>query len=276
MIIVDTHAHIYDEDETTYPKKENPLRPPKGTGGIVHLRQEMVDNGVAKAVLVQTGSAYGWDNRLSGDVAKENADDMVGVCTLDPAFEGSVGQYEKLVLEKNVKGLRVEPTKTENPVYDHAGSDRLWRKVREVNGVVCAHIQAQFLVELAQLLRRYPDVPVVLDHAAYPKAGDGVDSDVVNGVVELAEFANLNVKLTFAVTGSDEAYPFGDMHAIVRRIVDVFGADRCMWGSDFPCELWLKKSTYAQHLDLFRQEIELSTGEREAILGGTAMRIWFA
>ena len=275
MVIVDTHAHIYDENETKYPKKENPLRPPKGTGGLAHLRREMVANGVAMTVLVQTGSAYGWDNRLSGDVAIANANDMVGVCTLDPADGESVGEYERLVQEKNVKGLRIEPTKTDKPTYDHAGSDRLWQKVREVKGVVCAHIQAQFLGELAQLLKRFPDVPVVLDHAAYPKASGGVDSDVVKGVVELAEFENLNVKLTFAVTGSDESYPFGDMHGIVRCIVDAFGADRCMWGSDFPCELWLKKSTYAQHLDLFRQEIDMSEREREAILGGTAMRVWF-
>ena len=275
MVIVDTHAHIYDTDETLYPKRDNPLRPPEGTGGIEHLKREMAEHGIAKTVLVQTGSAYGWDNRLSGDVARDNASDMVGVCTLDPAFEGSVAEYERLVRECNVRGLRIEPTKTDNPVYDHPGADTLWQKVRELNGVVCAHIQASFLDELAQLLKRYPDVPVVLDHAAYPKAAGGVDSEVVNGVVQLAQFANLNVKLTFVVTGSDQAYPFADMHGIVRRIVDAFGADRCMWGSDFPCELWLKKSTYAQHLNLFREEIELSDGEREAILGGTAMWVWF-
>ena len=116
---------------------------------------------------------------------------------------------------------------------------------------------------------------MILDHAAYPKAIDGADSGTVNGVVEIAKFANLNVKLTFVVTGSDEEYPFADMHAIVRRIVDAFGAGRCMWGSDFPCELWLKKASYAQHLALFTEAVDLSAGEREAILGETAMRVWF-
>lgn len=275
MVTVDTHAHIYHADETLYPKKPDPLRPPEGTGGIEHLKREMQVHGVSRTVLVQTGSAYGWDNRLSGDVARDNADQMVGVCTLDPGAEESVGIYERLVRDCNVRGLRIEPTKTESPVYDHPDADRLWQKVGELNGVVCAHIQPTFLGELANLLKRYPDVPVVLDHAAYPKAADGVASETVKGVEQIAEFSNLTVKLTFAVTGSDQDYPFEDMHVIVRRIINAFGADRCMWGSDFPCELWLKKATYGQHLDLVRQEWDLSAGEREAILSTTAMKVWF-
>jgi len=275
MTFVDTHAHIYHANEGRYPKKENPLRPPKGTGGIAHLRREMAENNVSRTVLVQTGSAYGWHNHLLGDMTSANREQMVGVCTLDPSSDESVREFERLVGERNVRGLRMEPTKTGTPVYDHPGADLLWQKVRELNGVICAHIQAQFLPELAGLLTRYPDVPVVLDHAAYPKAADGVESETVNGVVEIAKFKNLNVKLTFAVTGSDQEYPFSDMFGIVRRIVDAFSADRCMWGSDFPCELWLKKASYGQHLALFTEELDLSAGEREAILGGTAMRVWF-
>jgi len=275
MSIVDTHAHIYHADEVLYRKKENPLRPPEGTGGIEHMKREMQTHDVARTVLVQTGSAYGWNNHLLGDMAAANREQMVGVCTLDPGSKASVTEYERLVRDYNVRGLRMEPTKTGVSVYDHPGADRLWQKVRELDGVICAHIQAQFLPELAALLTRYPDVQVVLDHAAYPKAVDGVDSETVNGVVEVAKYKNLNVKLTFAVTGSGEDYPFSDMFGIVRRIVDAFGADRCMWGSDFPCELWLKKASYGQHLALFTEELDLSAGEREGILGGTAMRVWF-
>jgi len=274
-MIVDTHAHIYHEDETRYPKKPDPLRPPKGKGTIDHLNHDVADNGVGRVVLVQTGSAYLWDNRLLADTAKANADWTVGVCTLDPVAEESVGELERLVRGFNVKGLRMEPTKTSPSSYDHAGAHRLWQKARELDVVICAHIQSQFTSELACLLKAYPEVPVVLDHAAYPKAVDGVDSETVRRVVDLAGFENLNVKLTFAVTGSDEDYPFGDMTTIVKKIVQAFGADRCMWGSDFPCELWLKKATYAQHLALVKDVWGLSEGEQTAILETTPMRVWF-
>ena len=111
--------------------------------------------------------------------------------------------------------------------------------------------------------------------AAAKEAAEGVDSETVQGVLELARFRNLHVKLTFAVTGSDEDYPFRDTHPILKRLIEAFGPDRCMWGSDFPCELWLKKATYAEHLALFTDELGLSPAEQDAILGGTAMQVWF-
>ena len=48
-----------------------------------------------------------------------------------------------------------------------------------------------------------------------------------------------------------------------------------MWGSDFPCELWIPKATYAQHLRLFTDELGLEAAARAAVLGGTAARVWF-
>jgi predicted TIM-barrel fold metal-dependent hydrolase len=49
-----------------------------------------------------------------------------------------------------------------------------------------------------------------------------------------------------------------------------------MWGSDFPCELWLRgKATYQEHLALFTTELGLSAGERASILEHTPTRIWF-
>ena len=65
------------------------------------------------------------------------------------------------------------------------------------------------------------------------------------------------------------------MHPVVRRIIEAFGPGRCMWGSDFPCELWLKKASYQEHLALFREELGLSDGEQQAILEETPARIWF-
>ena len=157
----------------------------------------------------------------------------------------------------------------------HPGATQVWEIVRRLDTVVCAHIRSRFLRQLSDLLARFPEVPVVLDHAAYPEAAEGVDSETVQGVLELARFRNLHVKLTFAVTGSDEDYPFRDTHPILKRLIEAFGPDRCMWGSDFPCELWLKKATYAEHLALFTDELGLSPAEQDAILGGTAMQVWF-
>ena len=281
--IVDTHAHIYHADERRYPKIAEPLRPPEGSGDIEHLQREMAAAGVTRAVLVQTGTAYKWDNRLLAETARAQAAWATGVCTLDPAAEESVGELERLANEYNVRGLRMEPARAPSQAratFDHPGARRLWAAAERLGVVVCAHIQPRqdvtYIDQLADLLAAYPDVPVVLDHAAYPRAAEGVDSEIVGRVAALARYSNLHLKLSFAVTGSEEAYPFRDMHPILLRLIEAFRPERCTWGSDFPCELWLRgKATYQQHLAVLAEELGLSEGDQAAILNETPMRIWF-
>ena len=273
MRIVDTHAHVYHPDEGTYPMIAEPFRPPKGSGTIEHLRGEAAANGIDGVVLIQTGSAYKWDNRLVADLAKAHADWTVGVCNLDPAASHSPAAFERLVQDCNVRGLRLEPV-AGGPFY-HQGAVDLFAAAQRLGAVICAHGHRAILPELARLLGEFPRVPVVLDHCAYPEAADGIADATVREVCELDGFSQLHLKLTFGVTKSQQAYPFVDTHAQLRHFIQVFGPERCMWGSDFPCDHWLEKATYAQHLALFREELGLSQSELEAVLGETPWRLWF-
>ena len=89
MTYVDTHAHLYHEDEHHYPMIDEPFRPVPGIGAISHLRRNMEASQVDRVVLVQTGSAYRWDNRMMTQVARANSDDLTGVCALNPIDPGS-------------------------------------------------------------------------------------------------------------------------------------------------------------------------------------------
>ena len=60
-----------------------------------------------------------------------------------------------------------------------------------------------------------------------------------------------------------------------QAMVDAFGSERCVWGSDFPNHLWTPKLTFAEHLRIFTEALPLKTGDRENILGGTANRLYF-
>lgn len=279
-VIVDTHAHIYDADETRYPMAAKPLRPPPGTGDIAHLRRERAAHGLHRVVLVQTYSAYQRDNRLLADTARANADWTVGVCNLDPADPASPGRFEAMCAQDNVRGLRLEVAADGR--YAHDGSRRLMATARRLGAVICAHLDGGHLDgghlrELGTLLDEFREVPVVLDHCAYPKVDEGVDGAAVRGVVALARHANLHAKLTFLVTASAGAYPFADTFGIARRVLEAYGAGRCMWGSDFPCELWLAgKASYGEHLAVVADELGLTTDERRQVIGGTALRVWFS
>ena len=274
MDIVDTHAHLYHADEDTYPMTDDPSRPPPGIGTIEHLRRDADAAGVARVVMVQTGSAYLWDNRLVADTAAANREWTTAVCNLDPSAPESVAELERLVSGYNVKGLRLEPDRTTGRLY-HDGSVHLFGAAERLGAVICAHIRLPLLAELARLLEENPEVPVALDHCAYPNVGKGVEEETVKRVCELASFPQLRLKLTFGVTSSEEEFPFNDIQPLLRHFIQVYGPDRCMWGSDFPTEHWLKKATYRQHLDLFREELGLTPMEQEAVLSQTPVQLWF-
>ena len=231
-LIVDTHAHIYDDDEIRYPKIDEPYRPGPGIGDATHLLRVRHAHGIHKVVLVQTGSAYKWDNRLLADRARGLQDWTTGVCNLDPEGPESVVAFTRLVAEDNVSALRLEATADGH--YDHEGSRRLLATAREIGAVICAHLQARYLNELDQLLTAFPELPVVLDHCAYPEGAAGPDSDTVRAVTALAKHPSLYAKLTFLVTKSEQPWPFADTQAIARRVLDAFGPERCMRGLIFP------------------------------------------
>ena len=271
-MIIDTHAHIYSDNEQAYPPIEGPLRPPSGTGSTEHLRQEMDASGVDRAVLIQTSTFYRWDNRFLRDTSASTRDWAAGVCTLDPDDPHGPDLLFALAQRSNVKGMR--SVTAGNGRYDHPGVRRLWAEAARLGIVINALVPLQLSYELATLVEDHPNLPVVLDHCLSLAAGPQFDA-TVETVVELARYPNVHAKLTFVPTGSAERYPFRDMHEALRRIVHAYGPERCVWGSDFPVELWCPKVSFKGHLDLFRGELGLSEGEQAAILGGTDERLWF-
>ncbi len=277
-MIVDTHAHIYSEDTARYPLCADPYLPPTGTGTLSHLRGEMERNGVDRVVMVHTFTAYRWDNRLVADVVRECREFATGVCALNPNDPGSPSTLERYHQECGIRGLRVFPVEGPDGVrsFELTGHVALWEKCAELGIVVCALINPPEIPALRRMLERFPGVPVVLDHCANLAAGDAPDSGNLRSVLALAGYPNLHAKLSFVVTGSDGGYPCEDTLPLARKVIEAFGPERCTWGSDFPCELWIPRATYAEHLRLFTQEIDLDPAGREAVLGGTARRLWFS
>ena len=274
MPITDTHAHIYSPDETRYPMIDNPLRPPAGTGTIEHLRQEMAANQVERVVAIHTSTAYRWDNRFISDSARENAPWMVGVCTLNPGDPASPDLLRRYVAECNVRGMRSVPG-GDPPRLDHPGVDALWSAAEELGIVINALIRVELADQLETMLQRHPSLNVVLDHCMYPKAADGLQGETLQRCLALAQYPNLHAKLTWLVESSDEAYPFADTYPLLRAVIDAYGPERCVWGSDFPTELWTPKATYTQAIECFRDRLGLSDAEREAILSTTPGRLWY-
>jgi len=272
MLVIDTHAHIYAADEKRYPPIDKPLRPPGVKGTLGDLRAASASHGVRAACLIQTSTFYGFDNRYICDSAKVSSDWAAGVCTLDPDDPHSPDLLSQYRREFGIKGMRSIPGKSGR--IDDAGVRNLWKKATDEGVVVNALIHRENAENLSRMLADFTSLRVVLDHCMYPEIGPEYDT-ILNEVLRLAGFKNLHAKLTFVPTGSKQKYPCADMHDTVLKIVEAFGADRCVWGSDFPCELWTPGLSYWQHLQIFLNDLPLPDQARQQILGLTAKKLWF-
>lgn len=271
-LVIDCHAHIYGNDEKKYPTVEKPYRPPAGKGTIEHLNREMQAVGVKYVTAIQTSSFYRWDNRFTADSAQANRNFMAGVVTLNPDDPQTPWVLEHLVEKYNVRGMRSIPAASGN--LDDPGVDRLWSTAEKLGIVINALVSHEKRPEVEALAKRHPKLQVVIDHCLNLKAGPTLDA-TLKDVIQLAKLENVNAKLTFIPTGSAEPFPCRDMHDACHRVIKAFGAERCVWGSDFPCELWCPKVTYAQHLNVFTHQLGLDAATQKAVLGQTAKRLWF-
>jgi predicted TIM-barrel fold metal-dependent hydrolase len=252
---------------------EKPYRPPAGKGTISHLLGEMRANGISLAMAIQTTTFYNWDNRFLADTSKRYSNVLAGVCTLDPDDPTSPKTLERFLRESKIRGLRSYAAKSGR--FDDPGVDALWATAERLGIVINVRANLDQADEVEKLARRHATLCVVIDHCLYVKAGAQL-APTLNALERLARLPRVHAKLTFIPEGSDEAYPCRDMHNPCRRVIAAFGPQRCVWGSNFPCELWNPKVTYAQHLAIFTREIGLGAAVKAAILGETARGLWFS
>ncbi|MFN0054226.1 MAG: amidohydrolase family protein [Planctomycetales bacterium] len=272
--IIDCHAHIYADDDRTYAPIEKPYRPPAGKGTIAHLRKELQAAGVRSAAAIHTFTYYGWDNRFTADACRDGRDVMTGVVLLNPDDPQSPATLERYVREYNIRGLRfINHQKTGR--LDEPGNNALLATCERLGITACALTNRDSRPQIETLAARYPKLSLVVDHALNLVAGKDYQA-ILEDMLALAALPNVNAKLSHVVTGSAEEYPFRDMHDSCHQIIQAFGPQRCVWGSDFPCELWCPKATYAQHLRVFTHELGLDEETRRKILCETPRRLGFA
>jgi predicted TIM-barrel fold metal-dependent hydrolase len=91
-------------------------------------------------------------------------------------------------------------------------------------------------------------------------------------VLALAAHDNVTIKISGACTLSREPFPFRDIWDPVCRVIDAFGIDRCMWGTDWTRAV--KFLTYAQGVDAFRATDRISQSDKAKLMGSTLTRIY--
>jgi len=131
------------------------------------------------------------------------------------------------------------------------------------------------LPSVITVVRTLPNLLFVLDHFGKPLIGAGDMEPWRTRMTELARCDNIAVKFSGLVT-EVVARPWRveDLAPYVDVVLSLFGAERVMFGSDWPvCQLTAR---YADVIDAARElTSELTASEKDALFGATAAR-WYA
>jgi L-fuconolactonase len=135
-------------------------------------------------------------------------------------------------------------------------------------------VRPQQLPATIKAVDTLPELRFVLDHAGKPPIATGELGSWATSVAALARLENVSVKLSGLVTEADpESWTVADLRPVVDVLLDAFGPDRIMFGSDWPVRL--PAATYDRVVSVAEElTADLNEGERAELFGGTAAR-WY-
>jgi predicted TIM-barrel fold metal-dependent hydrolase len=287
MEIVDAQVHTYER-----PSAERPWDPNFGkTGGAVMAaalkhaeetavpRAEMVAAmdrcGIDAAILVAT-SHYGWDNGYSVEAAAMYPGRFAVVGRVNHMLADVDERVDAFKATPYAVGLRiiVVSDAVADQVRDGAYG-RLLSACQEHGMPVCI-FPPGYLPVVASLAEEFDGVQFIIDHLGLAQPPlmqpDPDPFQRVGELLDLARYENVAVKLTAAPTLSLQPYPYADLWPQIHRLIDAFGVDRLMWGTD-----WTRVSSVVSLEDGIRyltDSDELDEASKTKLLAGNARRMF--
>lgn len=270
---VDAHHHLWSPGRGDYVwmRDDDPVLARRYTPA--QLEPELQRCGIEKTVLVQAAPSVGETEYLLG--ISEGVE-WVGAVTGWVDFEQSAQRDQLARFASHPKFRGVRPM-----IQDIA--DPLWMLRADLSWAYEAitHHQLAFealgftrhLAPFLELFQRYPDMRVIVDHGMKPDIAahaDGeINADWEVGLRAIAEQTSAYCKLSGLVTESAAQWRVDQLRPYVDVILDAFGVERVVWGSDWPV-LTLRTDYGAWFEATLTLLCGLSPDERSRILGQNA------
>ncbi len=132
-------------------------------------------------------------------------------------------------------------------------------------------IREHQLTQAVDFARQLPEQPIVLDHLAKPAIHKKEFAAWEKGIRSLAALPNVYCKLSGLLTEANwKQWSAADFYPCLDVVMDAFGSQRLMFGSDWP--VMLLSGIYVQWKSLIEKYMEnLPDESKEAIMGGNAV-----
>ena len=273
MPTIDVQVHAYERNHPGRPWVGHLAGPASATGDEMVSAMDAV--GVDGALLVSPFSLYRYDASYALEVYAAHPGRfglIKPVDTTDPQVADTIADW---ATTKGTVGVRIMLNQEVSTDPADTGINRALaaaaRRSLPVNLLCWGRLD-----QAAGLAARNPDTVLVIDHLGLqqpfhppPPAEPWAD---LPKVLALASQPNIRIKISGACTLSHEPFPYNDIWDPVMRLIDAFGLDRCMWGTD-----WTRATellTYKEAVAAFRVTNRLSDNERAKLMGGTLERVY--
>ena len=291
---VDSHFHIWNLETQRFPWLQDgePAVRPYGSSAslrtsytIEHYAQDAASCGIDAAVYVNCGMADPLEEaRYVQSLVDEGVSPLPAaiVAYADLTSSDAPAHLEKLAQIPAVRGVRYTVAWDANPDLTYINRPDMLEDTNFLSSLKimsdlemrldCMAYAAQ-MPALARLAEKNPSVPVILNHVGLPllQTAKGL-ADWQNGMKELAALPHVSVKIS-GIGMFDSQWTTGIADRLINETIDIFGAERCMFGSNYPVERLASSFTDTFHA--FERAVQhRPRSEQDQLFGESAVRIY--
>lgn len=226
----DCHNHILDPQR--FPYRADTIYRPAGqeVATADQFRLVMDAYGVRHALIVGPNSAYGTDNRALCDAIARSEGRCKGVAVVP--LDCGTAELAKL-RAAGIVGIAFNATFQGHGTAYYMGTRDLLARLADLDMFLQIQVAGDMLAEMMPLIES-SKVRILIDHCGRPVVANGLGQPGFQALLALGRTGRAAVKLSGYQKFSEQPYPYADTAAYVRALVDAFGPDACMWGSDWP------------------------------------------
>jgi L-fuconolactonase len=272
---IDSHQHYWSLQRGDYAwlTPEDPVLYRDFTPA--QLSAELAECCIRATVLVQAAASEA-ETRFLFDLARQNASIAGVVGWVDFERQDVAERIAVLSRESSgkLKGLRPMIQDMEDPYWlDRPSLDAAFEALLAHDLTFDALVKPVQLEMLERRLQRHPSLRAVLDHAGKPDVSGGSIERWSRQVEQLARATSVHCKLSGLLTQTAAGAGAEALDAIVAHIFACFGAERVLWGSDWP--VLTLRASYRQWLDVALELVRRhAPGEEQAVFGANAVRFY--